>query len=182
MRISHYFVRLILRTALLSIALLLVTPLYVPAQQTSGIPRYTMTEQSSRQTPKSPINSIVRGIDIVPYIVAEEDSLQSYIQDNAISVWVNIPSLQRNGDTLTAVVKRVIRYDITHTLTSNLVAVDVIRFNTRNDTFARVASMDKSTNVLAAQTKQEWEKTSLDLDMTALYHYVGYLYDNKQKK
>jgi hypothetical protein len=60
--------------------------------------------------------------------------------------------------------------------------VDVIRFNTRNDTFARVASMDKSTNVLAAQTKQEWEKTSLDLDMTALYHYVGYLYDNKQKK
>jgi hypothetical protein len=134
----------------------------------------------AQQTPQQ--TQIVRGIDVVPYIESTEDSLQSYIQDNAISVWVNAPSVQKNGDTLTAVVKRVLRHDITHTLSKHLVSVDVLKFNTRNDTFARIASLDKRTSTLALNPKPEWEKTSLDLDMTALYHYVGYLYEGKQKK
>jgi hypothetical protein len=148
------------------------------SQQTSAIPRYNMAEAS----PKTVSNKVLRGIDVVPYIVTTEDSLQSYIQDDAISVWVNAPSVQKQGDTLTAVVKRVLRHDITHTLNKNLVSVDVIKFNTRNDTFARIASLDKQTSALALNPKPEWEKTSLDLDMTALYHYVGFLYDGKQKK
>jgi hypothetical protein len=40
----------------------------------------------------------------------------------------------------------------------------------------------QQTSALALNPKPEWEKTSLDLDMTALYHYVGFLYDGKQKK
>jgi hypothetical protein len=157
-------------------------PLVLQAQSSPGIPRYTVAEALADKKPQPRINAAVRGIDVVPYIIAGEDSLQSYIQDNAISVWVNLPSLDKNGDTLTAVVKRVLRYDITHALNANLVAVDVLKFNTRNDTFARVASLDTTTNTLTPNTKQEWEKTSLDLDMTALYHYVGYLYENKHKK
>jgi hypothetical protein len=148
------------------------------SQQTPAIPRYNITDAST----KTLQSKVLRGIDVVPYIVNTEDSLQSYIQDDAISVWVNAPSVQKQGDTLTAVVKRVLRHDITHTLNKNMISVDVIKFNTRNDTFARVASLDKHTSALALNPKPEWEKTSLDLDMTALYHYVGYLYEGKQKK
>ncbi len=154
------------------------------SSSTTSIPRYTAREGNSSQQSKSlAVKSVVvRGIDVVPYIVASEDSLQSYIQDNAISVWVNVPSLQRSGDTLTAVVKRVLRYDITHRLNKDLVNVDVMKFNTRNDTFARVASLDAGTNTLTPNTKAEWEKTSLDVDVLALYHYVGYLYEKYGKK
>lgn len=162
--------------------LLFVPPFALYAQQSPGIPRYTVAEKVADKKLQTRINASVRGIDIVPYIIAGEDSLQSYIQDDALSVWVNLPSLQKNGDTLMAVVKRVMRYDITHALNTNLVAVDVLKFNTRNDTFVRAASLDTTTNTLSPNTKQEWEKTSLDLDMTALYHYVGYLYENRQKK
>ncbi|MBD1209508.1 MAG: hypothetical protein H9535_13820 [Ignavibacteria bacterium] len=118
----------------------------------------------------------------VPFVVQEEDKFQSYIQNDALSVWVNVPSLQKNGDTLTALVKRVVRYDIAHTLNKDLVYVDVIKFNTRNDTFARVASLDNKTGSLAMNAKPEWEKTSLDLDITALYHFIGFLHTEKQKK
>jgi hypothetical protein len=158
-----------------------VTP---QAASTSVIPRYTAREGNNSQQSKSLAvkPAMVRGIDILPYIVATEDSLQSYIQDNAISVWVNVPSLQRSGDTLTAVVKRVLRYDITHRLNKDLVNVDVIKFNTRNDTFSRFASLDTGTNTLALNTKAEWEKTSQDVDVLALYHYVGYLYEKYGKK
>lgn len=159
--------------------LLLHTPSFLTAQQSGAIPRYVVKESTST---KIQTNNIVRGIDIVPYIVATEDTLQSYIQDNAISVWVNVPSLRRDGDTLTAVIKRVMRYDIAHTLSGSMVTVDVLKFNTRNDTFARVASLDKSTNTLALNTKQEWEKTTLDLDMNALYHYIGFLFERKSQK
>ncbi|TAE30715.1 MAG: hypothetical protein EAZ92_04065 [Candidatus Kapaibacterium sp.] len=153
----------------------------LPAQQ--AISRYTANDNGTSQAKRlATPSAMVRGIDVLPFIVASEDSLQSYIQDNAISVWVNVPSLQRSGDTLTAVVKRVLRYDITHRLNKDLVNVDVMKFNTRNDTFARVASLDAGTNTLAPNTKAEWEKTSQDEDVLALYHYVGYLYEKYGKK
>lgn len=155
-------------------------------QQSQPIPRYTVTEQTTMQ-PQSgiPQSDVPQGDarwNFVPYIVQGEDRFQSYIQDNGLSVWVNIPSLQKQGDTLTAVVKRVLRYDITHRLSKDLVYVDVLRFNTRNDTFARIASLDTKTGALAMNPKLEWEKTNLDLDMIALYHFVGYLHTEKQKK
>lgn len=152
---------------------------YAFAQQSQSIPQYTVTEKREQLLPA--INNDAVG-NFVPYIVQGEDRFQSYIQDNGLSVWVNIPSLQKNGDTLTAVVKRVVRYDITHRLSKDLVYVDVMRFNTRNDTFARIASLDTKTGSLAMNPKPEWEKTNLDLDMTALYHFVGYLHTEKQKK
>ena len=149
------------------------------AQQAQSIPQYTVSEKREQAIPGT--NNYF-GWNFVPYIVQGEDRFQSYIQDNGLSVWVNIPSLQKNGDTLTAVVKRVVRYDITHRLSKDLVYVDVMRFNTRNDTFARIASLDTKTGSLAMNPKPEWEKTNLDLDMTALYHFMGYLHTEKQKK
>ncbi len=150
-------------------------------QQSQPIPQYTVTEQTTMQ-PQGGVPQSDARWNFVPYIVQGEDRFQSYIQDNGLSVWVNIPSLQKQGDTLTAVVKRVLRYDITHRLSKDLVYVDVMRFNTRNDTFARIASLDTKTGALAMNPKPEWEKTTLDLDMTALYHFVGYLLTEKQKK
>lgn len=146
-----------------------------PLSSSSAIPQYTVT------TPTK-VDSSAATFRFVPFVVQDEDKFQSYIQNDALSVWVNVPSLQKNGDTLTAIVKRVVRYDIAHTLNKNLVYVDVMKFNTRNDTFARIASLDNKTGSLALNTKPEWEKTSLDLDITALYHFIGFLHTEKQKK
>ena len=139
-----------------------------------SIPQYTISATSADTS-----NTAFR---FVPFIVQEEDKFQSYIQNDALSVWVNVPSLQKNGDTLTAIVKRVVRYDIAHALNKDLVYVDVMKFNTRNDTFARIASLDNKTGSLALKATPEWEKTNLDLDMTALYHFIGFLHTEKQKK
>lgn len=145
-----------------------------PKPQQTPIPSYTVKE-----TKADSVNTPFR---FVPFIVQDEDTFQSYIQNDALSVWVNVPSLQKNGDTLTAIVKRVMRYDLAHTLNKELVYVDVMQFNTRNDTFARIASLDNKTGSLALSAKPEWEKTTLDLDMTALYHFVGFLHTEKQKQ
>ncbi|MCS6808064.1 MAG: hypothetical protein RML40_05405, partial [Bacteroidota bacterium] len=111
-----------------------------------------------------------------------EDRFQSYIHDNSISVWVNVPSLRKHGDTITAIIKRVLRYDITHNLNKNLVCIDIMSFNTKNDTFARIASMDPRRGVLAMNPEPEWEKTTLDLDINALYHFLGFLLDEQQRR
>lgn len=140
-----------------------------------AVPQYTVPTPTKADSNTAPFR-------FVPFVVQEEDKFQSYIQNDALSVWVNVPSLQKNGDTLTALVKRVVRYDIAHTLNKDLVYVDVIKFNTRNDTFARIASLDNKTGSLAMNAKPEWEKTSLDLDITALYHFIGFLHTEKQKK
>ena len=140
----------------------------------TAIPQYTVKEPAS--------DAATGQFRFVPFIIQDEDKFQSYIQNNALSVWVNVPSLQKNGDTLTAIVKRVMRYDLAHSLNKELVYVDVMRFDTRNDTFARIASLDKKTGALALNQKPEWEKTALDLDITALYHFIGYLHTEKLKK
>jgi hypothetical protein len=145
----------------------------------SSIPQYTIEQSKNARTKADSSNAPFR---FVPFIVQDEDKFQSYIQNDALSVWVNVPSLQKNGDTITAIVKRVMRYDLAHTLNKDLVYVDVMKFNTRNDTFARFASLDNKTGSLAPNTKPEWEKTALDLDITALYHFIGFLHTEKLKK
>jgi len=144
---------------------------------------FAQTSALSRSaTSQVALNTSAANFRFVPFIVQEEDKFQSYIQNDALSVWVNLPSLRKNGDTLTAIVKRVLRHDITHTLNKDLVYVDVLQFNIGNDTFARIASLDTKTGALAMNAKPEWEKTTLDLDMTALYHFIGFLQTEKQKK
>ena len=146
-------------------------------------PSFAQTFAPSRSAASQvALNTAAANFRFVPFIVQEEDKFQSYIQNDALSVWVNLPSLRKNGDTLTAIVKRVLRHDITHTLNKDLVYVDVLQFNTGNDTFARIASLDTKTGALALNAKPEWEKTTLDLDITALYHFIGFLQTEKQKK
>jgi hypothetical protein len=117
-----------------------------------------------------------------PFIIEGEDRFQSYIHDDAIAVWVNLPSLRADGDTLSVIVKRVVRRNVAHTLVKDLVYVDLFRFNTRDDTFVSFASLNPKTGAPTLNPKPEWEKTSLDPDMNALYHFIGFLRDEAQKQ
>jgi hypothetical protein len=165
---------------LVVVGLLSIRPLY--SQQKPAKPDVIPVYSVDREPNKSAENGTApKFTPFSPFIIEGEDRFQSYIQNDAMSVWVNAPSLQKTGDTITAVVKRVMRYDITHTLGKDLVFVDVVKFNTKNDTFARTASMDNRTGALAATTKPEWERTTLDLDANALYHFIGFLLTEKQK-
>ena len=153
-----------------------------PSSSRSSNQLLTGSSRSAVLAAASPFSVELARSAFAPFIIEGEDRFQSYIHDDALAVWVNVPSLRADGDTISVIVKRVVRRNVAHSLTKDLVYVDLLRFNTRDDTFASVASLNAGTGEPTLNPKPEWEKTTLDPDMNALYHFVGFLHDEKLKR